>query len=175
MLPFVHIDLKDICRFLPLALVFILATPALSESPSVVSDKKASGEHPKHICERPPHKGRHTATSSDPSSPAQGDVDFVRYLTDVQRRIKVQWSPPAAAKTKRVVVAFKINSDGSLANLRLERPCGAALANKAALDAVQNAAPFRPLPEEAPPYLGIKFTFDYNAFGGGGRAVLSRF
>ena len=40
--------------------------------------------------------------------------------------------------------------------------------DRAALKAVEDSAPFRPLPEHAPPSVDIEFTFDYNVFGEAG-------
>ena len=105
-----------------------------------------------------------------PSVAAQADVDFGPYMADLQRRIKRAWFPPRGQESKRVKVIFKIHSDGSLEALRISGSSGLALADKAALDAVQNAAPFRQLPAGAPPVVDIEFTFDYNVFSGGGRS-----
>jgi TonB family protein len=109
-------------------------------------------------------------------SPGVGEpMDFGPYTADLQRRIKKHWFPPKGFETKRVVVVFKVQSDGTMSNLRLDRSSGVAIADKAALDAVENASPLRPLPEGAPPDVGIQFTFDYNVFSGGGHGVLRQF
>lgn len=102
-----------------------------------------------------------------PSVAAQADVDFGPYMQDLQRRIKRAWFPPRGQESRRVKVIFKIHSDGTIEALRISGSSGIALADKAALDAVQNAAPFRPLPAGAPPVVDIEFTFDYNVFSGG--------
>ncbi|MBX9571318.1 MAG: TonB family protein [Candidatus Obscuribacterales bacterium] len=102
-----------------------------------------------------------------PSVAAQADVDFGPYMQDLQRRIKRAWFPPRGQESKRVKVIFKIHTDGTLEALRISGSSGLAIADKAALDAVQNAAPFRPLPAGAPPVVDIEFTFDYNVFSGG--------
>jgi TonB family protein len=52
--------------------------------------------------------------------------------------------------------------------LRLVTSSGVAIADKAALQAVENAAPFRTLPPGASDDVDIQFTFDYNVFAGGG-------
>lgn len=101
------------------------------------------------------------------SQAAQADVDFGPYMADLQRRIKRAWFPPRGQESRKVVVIFKIHSQGELSDLRIERGSGVALADQAALAAVQNAAPFRPLPAGAPAVVDIQFTFDYNVFSGG--------
>jgi TonB family protein len=103
-----------------------------------------------------------------PSLAAQKDVDFGPYMADLQRRIKRAWFPPRGQENRRVVVVFKIHKEGELSNLRLVTSSGMAPADKAAMSAVENAAPFRPLPAGASDDVDIQFTFDYNVFTGGG-------
>ena len=66
-----------------------------------------------------------------------------------------------------MTVIFKVGQNGELSNLHLDRSSGSAAADAAALKAVGNAAPFRPLPEGSPASVDIQFTFDYNVFGMG--------
>lgn len=106
---------------------------------------------------------------------SQKDVDFGPYMADLQRRIKRHWFPPRGQENRRVVVVFKIHTHGELSNLRIERSSGMDSADQAALAAVQNAAPFRPLPDGAPSVVDIQFTFDYNVFTGGGSGSFRRF
>ncbi|MBZ0184986.1 MAG: TonB C-terminal domain-containing protein, partial [Candidatus Obscuribacterales bacterium] len=94
------------------------------------------------------------------------EPDWGIYMAELQRKIKRAWFPPKDTASKRVSVIFKIHSNGSLSSLRLEKSSGLALADQAALKAVSNAAPFRNLPEGAPPDVDIQFTFDYNVFRG---------
>lgn len=110
-----------------------------------------------------------------PSLAAQADVDFGPYMADLQRRIKRAWFPPKGNESKRVMVVFKIHRGGELSHLRIDRGSGVAIADQAALKAVENAAPFRPLPAGAPEDVDIQFTFDYNVFGGGGRGTFRQF
>lgn len=120
-----------------------------------------------------PDKG---AKPGRPSLSAQKDVDFGPYMADLQRRIKRAWYPPKGNESKRVQVVFKVHSNGTMSNLRIIGSSGLAIADQAALKAVQNAAPFRPLPEGAPADVDIQFTFDYNVFKGtGGGGVFRRF
>jgi TonB family protein len=96
-------------------------------------------------------------------------------MADLQRRIKRAWFPPKGNESKRVVVVFKVHANGTMSNLRLVTSSGAAIADQAALKAIENAAPFRPLPDGAPTDVDIQFTFDYNVFAGGGVGKLRRF
>jgi TonB family protein len=104
---------------------------------------------------------------------AQPAPDFGPYMAELQRRIKRAWYPPKG-DSKRIVVIFKIDRGGVLSNLHIERASGVAFADQAALKAVENAAPFPPLPAHSPDDVDIQFTFDYNVFNGS-KGVFSRF
>lgn len=103
-----------------------------------------------------------------PSLAAKKDIDFGPYMNDLQRRIKHAWRPPRGNESKRVIVTFKINRDGELSNLLIKKSSSFEPSDKAALLAIQNAAPFARLPEGAPNAVDIEFTFDYNVFGASG-------
>lgn len=94
------------------------------------------------------------------------NVDFTKYMSDLQRRIKRSWFPAKDTQSLRIKVMFKIHSDGQMSNLRLSAPSHNAVADQAALNAVQNASPFAALPPGAPENVDIEFTFDYNVFSG---------
>lgn len=103
--------------------------------------------------------------SGERSSPtAIHDPNFGPYMDELQKRIKRCWFPPKDLANKRVMVIFKIHSDGSLSHLRIDKSSGSALADQAALKAVESAQPFRQLPKYAPSDVDIQFTFDYNVF-----------
>ena len=100
-----------------------------------------------------------------PGIDAIKEPDFGPYMRELQRRIKMSWDPPKGNESKRVVLLFKIAKDGRLLSCSVFKSSGLQNADKAALNAVHLAAPFRPLPPE---YKGqsidIQFTFDYNVF-----------
>lgn len=106
--------------------------------------------------------------SESPSIKTGQEVDFSRYMADLQRRIKRNWFPPREDRSKRVKVIFSIADNGALANLRLAQSSGSAIADQAALTAVRRAAPFANLPPGSPASVDVSFTFDYNVFQGGG-------
>ena len=99
-----------------------------------------------------------------PSTGSRGDMSFGPYMSKIQERIKQRWRPPKGSESRRIVVFFSINRDGSLANLKIVKSNGNALADQAAMDAVRNAAAFPALPIGSPPTIDIEFTFDYNVF-----------
>jgi hypothetical protein len=59
--------------------------------------------------------------------------------------------------------------------LRIGTSCGVAKADVAALTAVTNAAPFRPLPADASDDKTIEFCFDYNILTVDGSGTYWRF
>lgn len=101
-----------------------------------------------------------------PGIDAIREPDFGPYMRELQRRIKMNWDPPKGNESKRVILLFKIAKDGRLLSCSVFKSSGLPNADKAAINAVHLAAPFRPLPPE---YKGssidIQFTFDYNVFG----------
>ncbi len=138
-------------------------------SPSVPRQSGGGGEGVRGNPDANSNPGKAPAVS------AQADVDFGPYMADLQRRIKRAWFPPKGNESKRVVVIFKVHRGGELSNLRLDHASGVAIADQAALKAIENAAPFRPLPAGAADDVDIQFTFDYNVFSGGGSGLFRKF
>lgn len=102
----------------------------------------------------------------DEGSPDSSEVDFASYMAELQRAIRRRWYPPKCPTSRRVQVTFKIHRNGSMSNLGLLASSGVAMADQAALKAVQLAAPFRHLPPGSPDDVDIQFTFDYRVFEG---------
>ena len=97
------------------------------------------------------------------------EPDFGPYMRELQRRIKMNWDPPKGNESKRVVLLFKIAKDGRLLSCSVYKSSGLPSADKAAINAVQATAPFKPLPAEFKgAHIDIQFTFDYNVFGASG-------
>lgn len=86
--------------------------------------------------------------------------DYAFYIRHLQRRIKRAWFPPPGQEQVKVVVKFKIHSDGTVSDIRIPQTSGIAVADKAAILAVQNAAPFHSLPVGAPSTVDVQFTFN---------------
>lgn len=97
------------------------------------------------------------------------EPDFGPYMRELQRRIKMNWDPPKGNESKRVVLLFKIAKDGRLLSVRVFKSSGLPNSDRAALNAVELTAPFRPLPADFKGQsIDIQFTFDYNVFGASG-------
>lgn len=94
------------------------------------------------------------------------DPDFGPYMKELQRRIKQSWRPPRGNESRRVVVVFRVNRAGQLEDVQISKSSGLAVADQAAIAAVERIFPFKPLPPEyAEENIDIEFTFDYNVFG----------
>lgn len=94
------------------------------------------------------------------------EPDFGPYMRDLQKRIKAKWEPPKGNESKRVIVLFKVAKDGELLKARIFKTSGVFAMDNAALKAVKDSAPFKPLPKEFKgKSIDIQFTFDYNVFG----------
>ena len=104
-----------------------------------------------------------------PGIDAYREPDFGPYMRELQRRIKMNWDPPKGNESKRVVLLFKIARDGRLLSARVFKSSGVPNSDRAALNAVELTAPFKPLPADfRGSSIDIQFTFDYNVFGASG-------
>jgi TonB family protein len=114
--------------------------------------------------------GVKSARDGEESSGA-ATVDFGKYMADLQKRIRKHWFPPRDPNSKVASVTFVITRSGNLQSLRILNSSGLAASDNAALQAVENAAPFPPLPEGAPPSVDIEFTFTYQVFSQDGARI----
>ena len=107
---------------------------------------------------------------STPGVNVEQDIDFGPFMADLERRIKRNWEPPRAKDSKRVKVRFFLKRDGQVVDMELLESSGEPDSDKAALQAIRMAAPFRPFPAAVrDDILPIEFTFDYNVFNPAGR------
>jgi TonB family protein len=100
------------------------------------------------------------------STPPTHPVNFAPYMAELQRKIGQHWFPPRDTESRTIIVTFTVDAAGNMSNLTMSRGSGIAFADHAALAAVKDTFPFRPLPDGAPPQVDIEFTFDYNVFTG---------
>lgn len=88
-------------------------------------------------------------------------VDFSRYIQDVQRRCKRAWFPPRSHQWNQAKTIFTINQAGEVSDIHISQSCGFEECDQSALKAVENASPFRPLPAGAPSSVQMEMTFTY--------------
>ncbi|HYN19890.1 MAG TPA: TonB family protein, partial [Thermoanaerobaculia bacterium] len=87
-----------------------------------------------------------TAFGSEVGSLDNPDFTYAYYLDRLLSLIDAQWLRPPMGSGVKAVISFNINRDGSMSELRVEQSSGYNSFDLAALRAVQNAAPFPPLP-----------------------------
>lgn len=100
-----------------------------------------------------------TSGTSTVQKNTQATVDFGPYLLDLNRRIKRAWFPPRGSEARNAKAIFKVHRSGDMTNLRLTLSTGMAEADQALLKAVENASPFRPLPDNSPQDVDFEFSF----------------
>jgi TonB family protein len=84
-----------------------------------------------------------------PGVPTGADSGGDWYLAGVQQKIWMLWNQQLkAGYTQSVGVTFTIQPDGSVTGIRVTQSSGVSLLDLAAQRAIQNAAPFGPLPRE---------------------------
>lgn len=105
---------------------------------------------------RPPQTDVGQHTMGEPAI-----VNFGPFAKDLQKRIERSWHEPEGFdKSKPIVVAFKVNKEGAMSDLKVSKSSGSSSIDDAALDAVRHAAPFGKLPADADEPVDIQFTFD---------------
>lgn len=87
-----------------------------------------------------------TAFGSELGGVDNPDFTYGYYLDRLLSLIDAQWVRPSMGTGIKTVIFFRINRDGSMTDLRVEQSSGYNSFDLAALRAVQNAAPFPPLP-----------------------------
>ncbi len=89
-------------------------------------------------------------------------IDFHQFMDDIEIRIKRAWFPPRGQESRQVLVSFKVSNKGEMTDPKIERSSGVALADTAALVALQTAAGnnFRYVPPDCPSIVNVHFLFD---------------
>ena len=95
-------------------------------------------------------------------SPNVENIDYGPYMSDLQRQIKRVWFPPRQRGSKVTTVKFKIHGNGTVTDLLIQESSNNAQTDQAALEAIQEAAPFKPLPGGADDPKDILFSFNCN-------------
>lgn len=95
------------------------------------------------------------------------ELKYQKYLMDMKSRIEFYWEYPQLAARNgwqgSLKVDFKINRDGSVSDVSLERSSGYPMLDDAAITAVRLSAPFPPFPENfSIDDISIKGQFTYH-------------
>lgn len=103
------------------------------------------------------------------------ELRYQKYLMDMKSRIEFYWEYPSLAARNgwqgNLKINFKINKDGSVSDVSLERSSGYPMLDDAAMTAVRLAAPFPPFPGNFTiDDLNIKGLFTYHLLSPAGPA-----
>lgn len=75
--------------------------------------------------------------------------------------------------SRYVVVSFRVAQDGRLMSHRIEKSSGSSVFDQAVIKAIEDAAPFKPLPKEFKEQsIGFKMKFDYNLYNAANPSIL---
>lgn len=89
------------------------------------------------------------------------DIDLSDYFAEVKRRVKRNWQPSFAIEEYTTFLTFAIEQNGQISGLRVSKSSGSERVDRESLEAVQNAAPFAPLPSGFPlEALEVEFSFN---------------
>ncbi|HVT59167.1 MAG TPA: energy transducer TonB [Thermoanaerobaculia bacterium] len=86
------------------------------------------------------------AVGSLTASPDNPDFNYDYYTAQTLSRIEENWTRSPVGSGVHTVISFRIHSDGGISDLKVSASSGFDTFDLAALRAVQNAAPFLPLP-----------------------------
>jgi TonB family protein len=124
--------------------------PKLLPPPREVLDKKLKAAAPPQTAETP---GAATGSAAGKAAvgsltvaPVNQEFAYNYYFAQIQSRIEESWTRSPVGSDAHAVIFFTIHSDGSISDLRVRESSGFDTFDLAALRAVQNAAPFAPLP-----------------------------
>ena len=98
--------------------------------------------------------------ASEKSFNNSGDgIDWDSYMAVVQNKIKQVWEP-APNQSRRAIAQFSISRNGEVSNIRIITSSGSEHGDRRAINAIKQAAPFRPLPSNYKnDHVDIQFTF----------------
>lgn len=105
-------------------------------------------------------------TTVTPDNKTANEIALGSYMEYLQKKIKLNWTPPKDKQSKDIIAIFKLDKYGSLKNLNIKKSSGDKIFDEEALNAISKAAPFAPLPQELKDdSMNIEFSFNYNVFG----------
>ncbi|MGJ3253492.1 MAG: energy transducer TonB [Elainellaceae cyanobacterium] len=147
-------------------------SPSTSSTPPHASSNSAadllpdpSSQAPSQLANRNGLQNPNRTASGAIGVDAQRDPVWAAYISHLREEIRGNWNVTAVSRTRDAEIEFTINRQGQLENLRLLRPSGSDSADQAALQAVENSAPFEPFPSETQQSnLIVNLTFTYTVY-----------
>ena len=106
-------------------------------------------------------------TSQQAYNPAlldeQQNIDMRKYFSEIQRRVRRNWNPKFTMEEYTTVLNFSIKRNGQITGLKVVRTSGSEDVDREALEAIQDSAPFDPLPANFP-LDSINMRFNFNIY-----------
>ena len=91
------------------------------------------------------------------------------FMADMSKKIKEAWHQPPESFSYRISVSFEVLNHGKVRDIEVTKSSGSDIADKAAIDAVKNGAPFSDIDSsDADEKFTMAFSFDYNFHHGKG-------
>lgn len=135
------------------------AKPYFEKYKELMALEKKEGLVPEHVNAILHLSGSIRPHPKDESSGA-GQLDFSPWMSEAQKMIKQNWSPPKGDVSQLTVVQFDIDKSGQLSNISTTKSSNEKYTETAI--AAVHAAHLPPLPVNAPNKLSLAFTFAYN-------------
>lgn len=89
------------------------------------------------------------------------DVDMSAYFAEIKRRVKRNWDPSYSSQEQTTYLTFNVQKNGQITDLQITKSSGSEKLDQESVAAVQNSAPFAPLPADFPlEKLEIEFSFN---------------
>lgn len=89
------------------------------------------------------------------------DVDLSAYFAEIKRRVKRNWNPSYSSQEQTTYLTFNVQKNGQITDLKVAESSGSEKLDRESIAAVQNSAPFDPLPADFPlEALEIEFSFN---------------
>ncbi len=94
---------------------------------------------------------------------ARQDLNLSPYLAEIRRRVRRNWNPSQPSQNRHTILAFAIQRNGQITDLRIIQSSGSKTSDSESLEAVQKSAPFAALPPNFPRQQ-LKVQFNFNIF-----------
>jgi TonB family protein len=107
------------------------------------------------------HKHRRAAVVDEPVD-SMKFKDYQSYMVYIEKRIRRHWQPPDMNQSNRARTQFTIDREGKISNARVIKSSGDDQVDKAAVAAIQEAAPLPKLPPTKDKSVEVQFNFAYN-------------
>jgi TonB family protein len=88
------------------------------------------------------------------------NIDMAQYTAKLHRRLKKHWLPGTASGGLHATVFFYLQSDGQVTDICVVMGSGSPAFDLAALQAIEQSAPFLKLPKGLPEKMGVLCNFD---------------